>query len=184
MRALAFRRQHDAGGVLVETVDDSRPHLAANAGQPIAAMRDQRVHKRAVGLAGARMDDHAGGLVDDDQVGILIQNVQRDVLCDRTGVAHRRQAQHIGRAGPDRGRRVARWTAILGHRAIKDQRLDAGARQRLGRGETRGKEPVEPVGRRVLGNGDGQIFGHGIACHRIACHCIACHGIAGHWPAG
>ena len=173
VRALAFRRQHDAGGVLVEPVDDPRPHLAADAGQPVAAMRDQRVDERAVGLARAGMDDHAGRLVDDDQVGILVQNLQRDVLSDGAGVTDRRKAQNIGCAGADRGGRVAGHLPVLGHRAVEDQRLDAGARQRFVRLEAGRQKPVEPVGRRVVGDGNRQFFGHRITGH----------GIAGHWRA-
>ncbi len=51
---------------------------AADAGETRAAMGDQRVDERAVRMAGARMHDEAGRLVDDDQRVVLVENVERD----------------------------------------------------------------------------------------------------------
>ena len=48
-------------------------------------MGEQRVDKRAVGIAGAGMDDEAGRLVDHDDVGVLVQHRQRDSLGPRGG---------------------------------------------------------------------------------------------------
>ena len=56
---------------------------AADAGQAVAAMVDQRVDQRAGPVAGAGMDDKAGRLVDDDQLGVLVEDVERDVLALR-----------------------------------------------------------------------------------------------------
>ena len=43
-------------------------------------MVDQRVDQRAGPVAGAGMDDQAGRLVDDDDVGVLVEDVERDRL--------------------------------------------------------------------------------------------------------
>ncbi len=40
--------------------------------KPGAAMREQRVHQRAVEIAGGRVDDQAGRLVEHDQVRIFV----------------------------------------------------------------------------------------------------------------
>ena len=45
-----------------------------------AAMRDQRVDQRAVGIARGRVNDQPGGLVDDDQMCILEADIERDRL--------------------------------------------------------------------------------------------------------
>ena len=85
MGAVGLGDDHDAGRVLVEAVDDAGPLDAADARQAVAAMVDQRVDQRAGPVAGARMDDQPGRLVDDDQVVVLVENVERDVLALRLG---------------------------------------------------------------------------------------------------
>ncbi len=46
----------------------------------VAAMRDQRVDQGAVGIARGRVNNQAGGLVDDDQMCILKADIERDRL--------------------------------------------------------------------------------------------------------
>jgi hypothetical protein len=71
MGAVGFRRHQKAGRILVDAVDDAGPHLAADARQAARAMVQQRVDQRAVAAAGRGVDDHPGGLVDDDQVVVF-----------------------------------------------------------------------------------------------------------------
>ena len=71
---------HQAAGVLVEPVHDARPLDAADAGEAVAAMGDQRVDQRAGGVAGGRMHHQPGWLVDDDEVVVLVDDVERDRL--------------------------------------------------------------------------------------------------------
>ena len=85
MRGVGLGDHHDAAGVLVEAVDDARPPDAADAGQAVAAMMDQRVDQRAGPVAGAGMDDQPGRLVDDDDLGVLVENIERDRLALRLG---------------------------------------------------------------------------------------------------
>ena len=77
MGAVVLGRDHDAADLAVEPVDDARPQHAADAGQAGAAMGQQRVDQRAVGMAGRRVDDQAGGLDQHDQVLVLEQDLQR-----------------------------------------------------------------------------------------------------------
>ena len=67
-------------GVLVDPVHDARPEPPADARQRAAAMVQQRVHQRPVGRARRRMHHQPGGLVDDDEVGVLVDDVERDRL--------------------------------------------------------------------------------------------------------
>ena len=77
---------HDPRGVLVEPMDDARPAHAADARQAVAAMGQQGVDQGVVGIAGRGMDDQPGRLVQHQQVGILVE----DIEVDRLGLGLRR----------------------------------------------------------------------------------------------
>ena len=74
MGAVGFGHHHQAGGVLVEPVHDARPLDAADAGQAVAAMGDQRIDQRAGGVAGGRMHHQALRLVDHDQRVVFVDD--------------------------------------------------------------------------------------------------------------
>ena len=78
--AVVLRHHHQAGGVLVEPVHDAGTADAADAGKAGAAMGDQRIHQRAGLVAGGRMHDQALRLVDDDDVVVLEDDIERDIL--------------------------------------------------------------------------------------------------------
>ena len=69
-----------AAGVPVDAVDDTGPLLTADAGQRIAAVMQQGVDQRAVGMARRRMHHQPHRLVHHDHVLILIHHVQRNIL--------------------------------------------------------------------------------------------------------
>ena len=71
---LGLGHDHDAGGVLVQPMDDPGPALAADPGELVAAMCQQRVDQRAVLVAGGGMHNQTCGLVEDDQVCVLIKD--------------------------------------------------------------------------------------------------------------
>ena len=77
MSPVMFGDHQQAGRVLVEPVHDARSPLAAYAGQAVAAMGDQGVDQRAILIAGGRVNNHAGGLVDHNQVVVLIDDIER-----------------------------------------------------------------------------------------------------------
>ena len=58
-----------------------------DAGKLCAAMRDQRIDQRAVRIARRRMHDKARGLLDDDEVLVLMDDGERNILCFRPGRA-------------------------------------------------------------------------------------------------
>ena len=51
---------------------------AADAGKAVTAMIDKGVNERAGPVAGGGMDDHAGGLVDDNNVCVFVNHIERD----------------------------------------------------------------------------------------------------------
>ena len=80
VRLIGLGHHHQPAGVLVEAVHDAGPLDAADAGQAVAAMRDQRVDQRALGVAGGGMHDQAGRLVDHDERVVLVNNIERDIF--------------------------------------------------------------------------------------------------------
>ncbi len=68
-----------ARGLLVEAVDDARPENAADARESRDVV-EERVDQRAPRVPGGRMDDEAGGLVEDEEVAILVEDGERQVL--------------------------------------------------------------------------------------------------------
>ncbi len=109
--------QDDAGGLLVQTVDDAGTKVATHLGERIQVVQ-QRVDQRAVVAHVLRrsrsgMHHHSGRLVDDRQVLVLMQDVERDVLregvqrlrtggaFDLDGLATRQLELRLGRVAVD-----------------------------------------------------------------------------------
>ena len=80
MGPVVFRGDEQAGGVPVDAVDDSGAQFAVDAGEGGAAVIEQGVDQRAVGVAGGGVDHQTHRLIDHDHVAVLIDHVQRDVL--------------------------------------------------------------------------------------------------------
>ena len=157
VRPVGLGHDHDAARVLVQPVDDSRPADAADARQAVAAMVDQGVDQRAGPIAGRRVDDQAGRLVDHDQLVVLEEDVQCDRLTHRCGGFGWRQLD---------GDRFASGqpAAGLGHRPAADpdrsaayQRLNAASRKAFAEGA--GQPLVEAAAAGIPGGG--QLFQSG-----------------------
>ena len=73
VRARRLGDDEEARGVLVEAVDDARPPRAAHA-RDRGRVGERGGGERRVGVAGARMHDHAGGLVDHEHVVVLVHD--------------------------------------------------------------------------------------------------------------
>ena len=71
---------HEAARVLVEAVHDAR----ARQRRQRRRVMQQRVQQRAVAVAAARMHDQAGGLVDDEDRGVLVHDRQARSPAART----------------------------------------------------------------------------------------------------
>ena len=80
MGAVGLGHDQQTGRVLVDAMHDAGPFLATDPRQVAAEMVQERIDQRAAGRARGGMHDHAGGLVHDDQVGILVQDLERDGL--------------------------------------------------------------------------------------------------------
>ena len=76
LRRERLRNDQQTAGVLVETVNDARPRNP----RKLRRVMQQRVGKRSVPVAAARMDDQAGGLVDDEQRIVLVHDDEIDRL--------------------------------------------------------------------------------------------------------
>ena len=110
MRFVVFRDDDAAARFLVETMHDTGALFSANAGR-IRAMMQERVDEGVLALACARMKNEPRGFIDDDQVGVLEQNVEWDRLGLVVDSGWRRLRQIDLIAGPDeiarpRGRAV------------------------------------------------------------------------------
>ena len=76
MRLVGAGDDEQAGGVAVEPVNDSGPFLVPAGG----VVREQAVDERAALVARPRVDDDARGLVDDEQVLVLPDDVEVHLL--------------------------------------------------------------------------------------------------------
>ena len=99
VRPIGLGHHHQARRVLVEPVHDAGPLDAADAGERTLAMVQERVDERAGIVAGARVDDEARGLVDHDQLGVLMHDGERNVLRLRAGGDGGRHLDHDRLAG-------------------------------------------------------------------------------------
>ena len=141
VRAVVLRHHHDAGGVLVEAMDDAGAALAADAGKAVAAMGDQRIDQGAGPVAGGGMHDEIAGFVDDDDVVVLVNHAKRDGLGRGLGRLRRRHVDRDGGAGIDPVIGIADRAAVERDGAGLDQRLEPRPGQL---GDMAGEHAVEP----------------------------------------
>lgn len=160
---VGLRHHHDPGGVLVEAMDDAGPSHPADARKALAAVGDQGVHQGAGHVAGGGVDHHPARLVDDDELVVLEQDIERDVLRRRRRRLRRRQNHRDGIAGVDAMARIKDCAAADRHLASEDQRLKPRARQI---GNRYGERAVEPIAGILLGDHDS--FGAMINGHKFA----------------
>ena len=139
---VVFRRDEQAGRVLVDAVHDAGPPLSADAGETVAAVGEQGVDERAVLVAGRGVHDHAARFVDDDEVIVLIHHVQRQILRHQRrgrGVRHRDDKRVAG------GGFVVflHGRAVFCHGPLREQPLGGAAREL---GQRAREESVDPLG--------------------------------------
>ena len=146
MSGIGLGRDHDAGGFLVDPVNYAGPRYPANAGKTGTTVVQQGVDDGAGLVAGRRVHGDARRLVDDDQVGVFVEDGERDVLRQGDG---RRRWGDIETVGPRLSfrRAVDDRNTVAGHPAFSDQRLNAAPRQI---GEP-GRQPLVDAARRRVG---------------------------------
>ncbi len=129
MSPVGLGHHQEAGRFLVEPVHDAGPPHPADARQARAAMGDQRIDQRAGLVSGGGMHDQAFGLVDDDDVVILVDDIERDILARRLGGDRFRHVDCDRIAGGDMISGVADGGAFDGDGTCEDQRFQPRARQ-------------------------------------------------------
>ena len=117
-----------AGGILVDAVDDAGAEASADAGEGLAAVVEEGVYQRSRRGARRRMHDEPGGLVDDDDIGILVDDFKGDRFGGGVDRCGRRQLHdHVGSGGEALAGIVERRAVGGGDGALEDQRLEARA---------------------------------------------------------
>ena len=149
---VVLRNHHQAGGVLVQPVHDAGPFDSADAGEAGSAMRDQGVDQRAGLMAGGGMHHQSPRLVDNDDVVVLIDDVERDIFARGFSRDRLRHVDCDRIPGGDMISGVADRGASDHHLALEDQHFQPRARELL---KLPRKHPVEPA--RVLVAGDGEL---------------------------
>ena len=78
---VVFGDDDDAGSLFVEAMDDARAELVfgirSATGKRLTAA-EQRIDQSAAGVPGAGMDAHACWFVDDQEVVVFVENIERD----------------------------------------------------------------------------------------------------------
>ena len=151
VRCIGLRHHQQAARVLVDAVDDAGTLDPVDARQLAAAVVEQGIDQRAFQIAGSRVHDHSGGLVDHQEVVVLEHDVERDVLRGRIERLGWGQGDAPVFLAPDLGGRRFRHGLADRHRALGDERLDPFARQAT----CLGKHLVEAAG---LGQRSGEDF--------------------------
>ena len=98
---VVLRRDDQARGVPVDAVDDAGPLLPPDAGEGVPAVVEQGVDQGPVGVARGGMHHQALGLVEDDDVLVLVDHVQGDVLGQELRLLDLRQRHRQGLAAPE-----------------------------------------------------------------------------------
>ena len=91
--AVGFIRLGDneqSGCVLIDPVNDPRPHHAVYGGKPPPAMKKQRVDKRSVRVAGRGVDNHSARFIAHEKVFVLVKYIHRNILRCRGKLRRRR----------------------------------------------------------------------------------------------
>ena len=119
VRRVVLGDHHQPRRAAVETMHDPGPLLAADAAEIVDVVQ-QRVDQRAARMARRRMDDHPRGLVDHDEVVVLVEDRQRQRfgLRRRRRPAPGRRGRSPGRSSPagspsPRGPATRTWPSLI-----------------------------------------------------------------------
>lgn len=81
---IMLRYQHQARGIPIQPVNDAGPENAPDSGQ-VAYSVQQTMHQRAGTVPRCRVDYQSRGLVDHQDISILVDDVERDRLGNQSG---------------------------------------------------------------------------------------------------
>ena len=122
VRPVVLGHHHQTGRATVEAVHDAGPHLAADAAEAVY-MVQKRVDEGAFRVTRGGVHDHAGRLVDDSQIRVVVENFERQRLRSR----HRRcgggnvHSHHVTGADGDAG---TSGGAVEPYPSLLDEPLD------------------------------------------------------------
>ena len=85
MSLIGFRDHNQARCVLVEPVDNAWPADTTDPRQTVPAMGNQCIHQSASPIPGRWVNDHAGSLVEHEEVIVLVNDVEGQVLREGLG---------------------------------------------------------------------------------------------------
>lgn len=137
---VVFGDNHHAACVSIQSMDDPRSRRTSHLAQVLAKMKCQRGRQCALPMSLGRMHHHRMGLVDDNQVGVIVENVERDVLwlrarshflwkLDRQFVARLEAMRRFAHAAVDEHRaidnRLSPTNATMLRKTFGQQRVDA-----------------------------------------------------------
>ena len=148
--------EEDAAGAFVEAVDDAGAEIAAEGGE-LGEVVEEGVDEGAGAAAGAEVDDEAGGLVDGDDAGVLIEDVEGDVFGEGAEGFQAGGLDGDGVAGVEFG-------GGLGGGAVEEDAtvIDPGGEAGAGEfGQAGGEEVVE------AGTGGGGVAGEGVHLYSV-----------------
>lgn len=77
---IIFGNDQTATGVLVEAMNDAGAFHPADAGERPAAVCEQGIDEGVLPISRAGMNDHARVFIDDNQITVLVENLQRNGL--------------------------------------------------------------------------------------------------------
>jgi hypothetical protein len=143
MNFVISRYQERAGRFAVEAMHNSRAQFPSDGGQfaTRAEFVQQGVDHGAGFHARARVNDHARGLVDYEEIFVRVEDFERDGFGPRVDRLRRRNFDGDCIAGLDAMGALG-WRAIHASVAVVEQRLDARAAEIR---KMRGQETVEAL---------------------------------------
>ena len=162
VRGIVLCDHHDARRPAIEPVHDAGPELPTDATEVVHVMQ-QRIHQRPAVVARRWMHHHARRLVEDDDVGVFVEDREGQILGDRDARAWRRHRDGELLASPD-----VRARAQRGHGTRDEPLLDQTLDVRAGAfGQKPREERVEPFA--VVLVPDGQLTPIDVVHRGILC---------------
>lgn len=126
MSRIRLGSHHDPRRILVQAVNDAGTDNTVYAGQLAVAMMEQGIDQGAVTVSRRRMDDHAARLIDNDDIAVFINDLQRNILCRRR--FRRRFRQQNGQQLPGGHAIIGLYGLATDSRpSLTDQRLHKSA---------------------------------------------------------
>jgi hypothetical protein len=98
VRRVVLGDDHQAGRPAIESMHDPRSLLAPDPAEIVDVM-EKRIDERSARMSGGRMHHHAGRLVDDDEILVLVEDGQRERLRARRRIDRLGELDADGLAG-------------------------------------------------------------------------------------